>query len=492
MIRKLNIVKNNELLLGIIIFGISVRLSQYLYNRSLWIDEALVVGFIDWSLLDFYLPQFNHLPRGFIMVANSIVVIFGESEYSLRLFPLLCGLISLPLFYRFAKEYIEKESIVLAFVLFAINDKLIFYASELRPYETDVAIALLLYIGGSYIQSKRVSMSQMIIYACIGIIAIFFSHTAIFVLIGIGLTLITISIVDKRYKQAICISAVCLVWGITAITNYMLFYHRLAIDQHLINYHSSFFMPLPTKSISDIKWFAKNFFKVFKDPLGFIFPGIAAFAFIIGLVKMFSEEKRKCFILLSPIIITMITSGFRKYAFGEHIILFIAPVVILFIAVGGVKITTTTYYNKSKIIGIIFILLMIAQPILSASYHLLKPRMVEEIKPVLKYLDAKKQENDILYIYYGAVPAFKYYSRKHNYKTVDYFGVSSRSDWNKYFYDLDKLKGNKRVWILFSHVRHGNDVDEEKLFIFYLDKIGKKLDSFKSVGASIYLYDLAI
>jgi hypothetical protein len=68
--------------------------------------------------------------------------------------------------------------------------------------------------------------------------------------------------------------------------------------------------------------------------------------------------------------------------------------------------------------------------------------------------------------------------------------VGSRDFWRNYINDLDKLRGNKRVWVLFSHVCTWEGVDEEKYFLSYLNSIGTKMDAFKSVGASVYLYDL--
>jgi len=58
--------------------------------------------------------------------------------------------------------------------------------------------------------------------------------------------------------------------------------------------------------------------------------------------------------------------------------------------------------------------------------------------------------------------------------------------------DLDKLRGQKRVWILFSHIWRTGGVDEEVLFLNYLDMIGSRLDSIQATGASAYLYDLSI
>jgi len=51
--------------------------------------------------------------------------------------------------------------------------------------------------------------------------------------------------------------------------------------------------------------------------------------------------------------------------------------------------------------------------------------------------------------------------------------------------DINGLKGQDRVWFLFSHV-HKN-INEEKIIIDYLDDIGAKMEYKKSVRAPIYL-----
>ena len=71
-------------------------------------------------------------------------------------------------------------------------------------------------------------------------------------------------------------------------------------------------------------------------------------------------------------------------------------------------------------------------------------------------------------------------------------GVNSWDNWDEYIQDLDKLRGNSRVWLLFAHVWQGNGIDEERFFLDHLDSIGRRLDTATSTGASVYLYDLSI
>ncbi len=52
------------------------------------------------------------------------------------------------------------------------------------------------------------------------------------------------------------------------------------------------------------------------------------------------------------------------------------------------------------------------------------------------------------------------------------------------------MRGNERAWILFAHVCTWSGIDEEEFFVDHLDKMGKRMQSFKAPGASVYLYDL--
>ncbi|HEY9598539.1 MAG TPA: glycosyltransferase family 39 protein, partial [Cyanophyceae cyanobacterium] len=130
----------------IISFGILVRLVQYLSNRSLWNDEAaLALNIVNKSYLELFKPldYEQGAPIGFLLVEKLAVQVFGNNEYSLRLFPLLSGIAALLLFYELAKRCISRQAVPIALTLFVGLDYLLYYASEAKQYSTDVAIALL-------------------------------------------------------------------------------------------------------------------------------------------------------------------------------------------------------------------------------------------------------------------------------------------------------------------------------------------------------------
>jgi len=492
---KISLLYTSKKLPWIIIgLGVVLRVIQYLFNRSLWFDESmLALNIIERSFLELLQPLSYQqgAPVGFLMLEKTAVQIFNSSEYALRLLPFLSGIASIVLFYEVAKRLIKPEAVPIAVFLFAISEPLIYYSSEVKQYSIDVFIALsILYFVTRNIQAKRLTARNIIAFGILGAIVIWFSHPSVFILAGAGVSLAVFSFVRKDWARIGHLSIAFSFWALSLILCYLVSLADLSDNQGLLNYWGGAFMPFPPSSLGDIKWFFSTFFELFDNPVGLSLSGIAALAFLVGSVSIFVQKKEQFFFLVIPILLTLLASGFHLYPFQGRLLLFLVPSILLFIAEGAEQIRYKTRHN-SPFIGITLICLLFLKPSYSAGYHLIKPRTKEEIKPVISYLREHEQSGDLLYVYYSAVPAYKFYSNIFGLNDNIYIeGVSSRDNWGNYIDDIDKLRGNNRVWLLFSHVYTHQGVNEEKFFLNYLDRTGTKLDASKSVGASVYLYDL--
>ena len=70
--------------------GIILRIRQYLANRSLWGDEtSLAVNIVSRSFIGLTEPLGFHqaAPVGFLFIEKILILLFGNTEYILRLFP---------------------------------------------------------------------------------------------------------------------------------------------------------------------------------------------------------------------------------------------------------------------------------------------------------------------------------------------------------------------------------------------------------------------
>src|SRR5215208_2227429 len=129
----------------LIVLGGLLRLRQYLAGRSLWSDEAmLALNIVNRNVNGLFKPldYDQGAPIGFLLVEKISHLLFGRNEYSLRLFPLLIGLVSVWLFYLLLKQITGGPGLLIALALFALNSRLIYYSSEVKQYILDVAATI--------------------------------------------------------------------------------------------------------------------------------------------------------------------------------------------------------------------------------------------------------------------------------------------------------------------------------------------------------------
>jgi hypothetical protein len=480
----------------IICCGAIFRLGQYLFNRSLWLDESwLALNIVNRSFPQLLKPlDYNQAaPVGFLMLERSVVQVFGSSEYALRLVPFLCGIISLLLFYRLAKLSVTSRAVPIALGLFAISAPLIYYSSEAKQYSSDVAIALSLLSAAVYYGSCKLTPRRVAVFGLLGAASIWFSHPAAFVLGGIGISLTVFCLAEKRWARIRRYAIAFALWASSFAACYLISLRPVSANRALLYFWSSSFPPSRLLSFSSVEWLVSTFFGMFQSAVGSELSevsGIAAFTFLVGCISMFSNKREKLFVLISPILVTLLAASLHRYPFSGRLILFVVPALLLVIAEGAEQIRCKTRV-EAPIIGACLIGLLFFHPLLFSSYHLIKPGTREEIKPVLNYLNEHKHEGDVLYVHHGAVPAFRYYAPRLDLSKMNFVpGIwYSENNWSNYEKDIDQLRGHGRVWLLFSN-NYSFGVNEEKLFLYLVDRAGTRLDSFKSFGAAVYLYDL--
>ena len=121
--------------------GIWLRVSQFLTDRSLFLDEAFVATNIlsrDYAGLLGTLEFDQRAPLGFLVAVKFFWESLGHDDRVLRLAPLLASIAGLFVFRRIAARLLEPWFQVLATTFFALTIPQIFYASDLKQYSLDV------------------------------------------------------------------------------------------------------------------------------------------------------------------------------------------------------------------------------------------------------------------------------------------------------------------------------------------------------------------
>lgn len=480
----------------IIFLGIILRIAQFIFNRSLTEGEAaLALNIIHRSYSQLLKPldYVQAAPVGFLFLQKFASNLLGTNEYALRLFPLIAGVGAIYLFYMVAKKTISSQSLIIGLTLFAVGDHLIYFASEVKQYSSDVFIALLIIWLSIVVFNRRFDIKYTIFFGLVGAFCLWFSHPALFVL-GAALITMFLYIFKKRIYTRLPGLLIAVFLGLTSfIINYIIALNNLSQSENLINFWQSSFMPLPPTSLADIKWFVYVFLRTFKFPVGLSTYELllAVLAFFWGCVLMLKHQRKNILLLILPILLALFASGLHRYPFEGRLLLFLTPFVILIIA-QGISDIQVRLKDKSTFLGLALVVILLIHPVLSAGYRLIRPRAPEELRPVLEYVNKNWQENDMIYVYYASINAYIYYQSRYDLPDNYIRGIEARFEWMKYYWDLYKLKDNKRIWLVFSHIATWQGVDEERLFKSYLDLLGTQLDSFKAPGSAAYLYNMTV
>jgi hypothetical protein len=472
--------------------AVVLRIGQYLFNKSLWLDEAnLGLEIMRRPFSAALHPTGQIAPTAFMWSVKGVTLAAGDSELALRLVPLLFGLASVFLFYFVASRYLDWPASFFAVGLFAVSDRLIYYSSELKQYSADLAVALLLFLVMAGAGSPKFRWRDALLAGLAGAVGVWFSHPSIFVMAGLGTTALWLAWrAGDREQTARLVLAISL-WTVSFAVSYVLTIRNVSAETDAVRaFWGWAFAPVPPRSFADLRWFPEMFTEFFRDPAGFVLPGIAVFAFLAGCFWMYREHPGRCLALVSPFFFALLASALHLYPFSGRLILFLVPLALLLIAHGAERLRAAIA-PTSRLAAATLVLLVVAPPAADAAYRLVRPRTTEEIRPVMDQIAKAWNAGDRLYVYYGARPSFEYYASRYAFSAADVsFGTSSRDDWQRYFDELDALRG-QRVWIVFTHVYNWGPVDEEQLFLYRLDHHGSRLREIRGRRASAYLFDLS-
>jgi 4-amino-4-deoxy-L-arabinose transferase-like glycosyltransferase len=479
-----------------LVIGTILRVWQYAANRSLWLDEcALALNFIHRSFAGLTQQPLEYnqaAPLLFLFIQKIIVLVLGYSEFALRLFPLMAGILTLFLMYKTAKKYLQGIAVYVALALCCFSSALIYYSSENKQYGSDVMVTLILLLAGYPCLHDDAKPRNYMLLAGAGLIIMWLSHPAVFVLAGIGIVAMILPVFKIDWKKISWSALMCLIWLINLGFLYLIFLRYTVANKGSEAFWKDFFMPMPPWN--NWGWFRYILESSFNNPFGLSFITVSAVLLLIGLISILRRKWTIGLVLILIIISTFIATGFRKYSFVGRLILFLVPIIFILIA-EGIERIRSIMVNYSQLVAsftaVALTLLLLAQPVIIAIDKLQNPTIREHIRPIVEYVSRNRYNSDVIYVHHGSRPALKYYAPFYGFNESDYrVGVRAIDEPIQYWKDIDTLKGKDRVWFIFGHHLSKDKIDERLYYLIHLNKIGKKIDEFTAPGAAVYLYDL--
>jgi hypothetical protein len=489
--------------------GVAVRAWQYLANASLGVDEAAlarnIIGrpvFALFARLDFG----QVAPPGFLLVEKAAVLALGDSEFVLRLFPFVCGLASLPLFHEVAKHFLERGARVLAVALFSLGLPFVYYSSQVKPYAGDVAAALVVPWLAIGLRERDVTRRRALMFASAGVVLPWFSYGAAFALIGTAIFLMVHAVDDRsRLRQTLC----CVVpWTVSAGVAAAVASRNLssADAAFMQRYWAAGFMPAGVSNGDALRWMWNSVQGVYGSfsnapptldgGMHFRRPWIFALLTVCGAAALMFRRRAHAALLLAPLVVVLAASAAHRYPFAGRVALFVVPSLLIPAAAGADFIARVASRVVGPLAVGVFAVLAVFPLYAVVTNH--PPDRQEHLRPVMEYVARHRHASDPIYVYYGAAQGFLYYAARHGFRDGEYeVGRCAMDEPRSYLADVDRLRGNSRVWMIFSHSLQG--AREIRLIVGYLDAVGRRLEAVPpvatnaqlSAGAYAFLYDLS-
>ena len=526
---------------GLLVLGIFLRLRHYFENRSFWQDEiCLALSIVNRSFSEIWqhvllFPDFAQAPLLFQLIEKTFISVLGDSELSLRLFPVMASIASLFLARRFFKRVLDPFGATLALALFSVIEPLVYFAAELKPYGIDVLAALIVYEMFWWL-GKTLTIKRIALFALGGAVIIWFSYAMLFILAGGGFVLLAQSLARRDMKKIAVLTGSYLCWLLSFILLYQLSLSRMLNPDLLKNWRLTGGFALdPIWTLGGLAWTGRVFLDMFRFPLGmgFVFP--VAVIFAAGCFQLFRRDRWGLPFLIAPFILTILAGSFQKYPFFERMILFLVPSLLVVVAVGVRDISFKLSAYKFWA-GVVFVVAVFIYPVGVASQFVVKPRGNEQNREAMAYLTQHYQPGDVIAIspqaqypfwYYGqrlglnvrmplhgvgdgsfAAPVIQLFPDVVSKNGEDMLAlrrtlsVYDASGYYRRFMLMGKgsdalfvpagspqlLKGMGRVWVFLSH---HNDPRYPQFVDGVFAKAGKRLDYFERPGVTVALYQVS-
>ncbi|HUT03917.1 MAG TPA: hypothetical protein VM163_08520 [bacterium] len=184
---------------AIVVVGIALRLAIYLHGKSLWIDEAMLgvnVAERSYGQLLERLDCMQVAPPLFLFISRFMYASWGHLEYSLRLFPLVCGSIALVLMARLLLKLSSRFSAVCAVAIAAFGLSQVQWATSFKQYASDELCAVLILIAavGWECFSARTRYALAALLPAL----VWVSYTSVFVLSGLAAVALSFALKERR------------------------------------------------------------------------------------------------------------------------------------------------------------------------------------------------------------------------------------------------------------------------------------------------------
>lgn len=399
----------------IVLLGILLRAIVWLQARSVYLDEVnLLRNFLERSYAELFkkLDYYQYSPPLFSVIMKLTISIFGNSELSIRLIPLVAGCCALVLFANLSLKLLPTWWAAIGTSIIAFSEIYLDYTTICKQYSTDFFVSIgLITLCNIQLRQNRFKLGSALGWTCVGTVSIWISMPAVFVLAGIGLALIWKYKQDLQKHTAIFLLIIGVMWVISFLLYFKLLLQIDAQSKYLQNYHQdAFLVILPLTSNEwhilglQLGGLADKGFG--KTALAMI---IASVGLIAGCLHLGKSATPMTWLILTPLLTCLGASAMHFYSLQPRLMLFWLPIALLVVLIGLSRLGQLIQ-GTNKILIILTIIVLTNQQRLR---YFVTPLQSDyaDVKGEFYYINAQQKPEDSSFIYFNEEAPAYYYLR---------------------------------------------------------------------------------
>ncbi len=453
---------------GLLLLGVLLRLRAYLSNRSLWLDEAMLAlnirnrGFVE---LTRPLDMDQIAPVGFLWLEKAMVLLLGDTEWALRLVPLLCGIALLPLAYAAVRQCANSRLAAGVLAGLAVHPQLVYFSQEVKPYGIDAFAVVLVMLVAAFTAHELSSRQR---WTAVGVVAVlpWFSLTSVFAIPGLLVTFFISAIRQRSSSAAVQAAVITGVFLLSCGLEYGLVLRHQMGNVLMQSYWAATF-PSEAPGLAGLgAWVLATARSLLQDP-GSI-PGVLvlplAVTLLFGLHELFRQARPLCWIIGSTIAIGILAAVLRSYPPQGRLWLFCVPPLVM-TAAGGIEWlarwmpSSWAISNRVRTVVMVTGLAAYFSPAACSTLRWsVQPDRIrrEDVRAMCEFILTHRHPGDGVYIARAAGPTVLWYLGRPEFQPLQEmpttWGNPINGDIAHAETEITRCGTVPRLWLLFSHM----------------------------------------
>lgn len=473
--------------ISLTILAAGLRLRVYLMDSSLNHDEAaLAVNLIHRGFFGLLkgLDFGQVAPVGFLWLEKVIGQMTGYSEMGLRLVPFLAGIALVPVFMLVAGKCFDWPTAFVGGLLLGTERRLIDWAARVKPYGLDALLAIITFYLIYRAVRRRWDARSWIMVAIWGVVAQWFSFPMILLLAGMIGAAIVLAAVERKWALITPLLGLCALWAVSFLIDHHLAMKTGGAAAHLELYWNEYFMPHGIRALVWIPWALAMIFSscIRLGP----WPGLPLLVLIGACLLLWRDRRNIVLLVVCPIVPALIAAALGQYPFGNRLVLYLVPLLVLLIS-GGLLRLWRIGGDRLRWAAPVLLLALVAMNIGSAAIALYRPHLSDETRPAWVYIRKNAAPTDQIYVGFYAQPSYDYYATRLHLTRWIAHRASGITD-QQIQSDFKSLRG--RTWFISDLLNVRSIDDAYQRLLAVAGSRGSFIRRYRATHVAVDLYNL--